>query len=427
MSLDRRDFLKLGAAGIVLGAFPGCATTGSEIISKKGQRVVIVGGGFGGATAAKYIRKWSDNRIEVVLIERNSTFISCPMSNTVLGGSRTISELTRNYDTLKSKYGIKMVQGEVTAIDPQKQTVTLADGYLGYDRLIIAPGVDFMFEKIEGLNAKVAEQSIPHAWKAGAQTTMLRRQLESMQDGGVVAISIPKAPYRCPPGPYERACQVAYYLKKNKPKSKVLILDANPDIVSKKGLFLAAWKDLYPGMVEYRANAMVMQVQVNPNGRVAKTEFEDVKADVLNIIPPMKAGAVADMAGVVNVDKNWCAVDFTTYESTAQKNIHVIGDAISAALPKSGHMATSHAKICAAAIIELMQGQAPDPAPAIANTCYSMVSATEAMHVAHVYRFNAEKRAMVAADGGGVSAQRSEVEATLAGYWLRTILDDVLA
>ncbi len=424
MSLDRRDFLKLGAAGIVLGVFPGCATTGSEIVEKKGQRVVIVGGGFGGATAAKYIRMWSNNQIEVVLIERNATFISCPMSNTVLGGSRTINDLTRSYDTLKSKYGVKLVHGEVTAVDPQKQTVTLADGYLSYDRLIIAPGVDFAFDKIEGHSAEVAGQSIPHAWKAGAQTVMLRKQLESMRDGGVFAISIPKMPYRCPPGPYERACQVAFYLKNNKPKSKVLILDANPDIVSKKGLFTAAWKELYPNMVEYRANAMVMKV--DPAGRIAKTEFEDVKADVLNIIPPMKAGAVADMAGVVNVDKSWCAVDFRSYESSAQKNIHVIGDAVSAALPKSGHMATSHAKICAAAIIELMQGQAPDPDPAISNTCYSMVSDSEAVHVAHVYRFNAEKRAMVAADGGGVSAQRSAIEATLAGYWLRTVLDDVL-
>jgi len=424
MSLDRRDFLKLSAAGIALGVFPGCATSGGEIVRKKGQRVVVVGGGFGGATAAKYIRMWSNNQIEVVLIERNATFVSCPMSNTVLGGSRTIADLTQGYDTLKKKYGIEMVRGEVTAIDPQKQTVMLADGYLSYDRLIIAPGVDFNFGKIEGLSAKVAEQSVPHAWKAGAQTVMLRKQLESMRDGGVFAISIPKMPYRCPPGPYERACQVAFYLKNNKPKSKVLVLDANPDIVSKKGLFTAAWKDLYPGMVEYRPNAMV--VQVDPAGNIAKTEFEDVKADVLNVIPPMKAGAVANMAGVVNVDNNWCAVDFLSYESSAQKNIHVIGDAVSAPLPKSGHMATSQAKVCAAAVIELLQGQAPDQSPTIANTCYSMVSGSEAVHVANVYRFNAEKRAMVAADGGGVSAQRSEVEAMLANYWLKNIMDDVL-
>lgn len=424
MTLDRRDFLKLSAAGIVAGVLPGCATSGSEIVSKKGQRVVIVGGGFAGATAAKHIRMWSENRIEVVLIERNPTFISCPMSNTVLGGSRTLSDLTQNYDALKRKYGIEMVRGEVTAIDSQKQTVTLADGYLSYDRLIIAPGVDFMFDKIEGLNAKIAEESIPHAWKAGPQTTLLRKQMESMKDGGVVAISIPKAPYRCPPGPYERACQVAYYLKHHKPKSKVLVLDANPEIVSKKGLFMAAWKELYPGIVEYRPNAEVKQVNVASN--TLKTEFDDVKGDVLNIIPPMKAGAVASMAGVVNVDNRWCGVDFLSYESKVQKNIHVIGDSVSAALPKSGHLATSQAKICAAAIIEMMEGRLPDSDPAIANTCYSMVSNKEAVHVAHVYRYNAEKKVMLPADGGGVSAKRSEVEGMLANYWLKNILSDVL-
>jgi NADPH-dependent 2,4-dienoyl-CoA reductase/sulfur reductase-like enzyme len=424
MSLDRRDFLKLGAAGIMVGAFPGCATSGGEIVGKKGQRVVIVGAGFGGATAAKYIRMWSGNKIEVVLIERNPTFISCPMSNTVLGGGRTISDLTHGYDTLKSKYGIEMVRGEVTAVDPQKQTVTLANGYLSYDRLIIAPGVDFMFDKIEGLNASVANESVLHAWKAGPQTTMLRKQLESMKDGGVFAISIPKAPYRCPPGPYERACQVAFYLKNNKPKSKVLILDANPDIVSKKGLFMAAWKELYPGMVEHRPNAEVRQVNVA--NKTLKTEFDDVKADVLNVIPPMKAGAVANMAGVVNVDNRWCGVDFLSYESKAQKNIHVIGDSVSAAMPKSGYTATSEAKICAAAIIELLQGGQPDSAPVIANTCYSMVSDKEAVHVAHVYRYNVEKKIMLPADGGGVSGARSEVEGTLASYWLKNIVGDVL-
>ena len=424
MSLDRRDFLKLGVAGIAIGAFPGLAFATSEIIPKKGQRVVIVGGGFGGATAAKYMRMWSNNKIDVVLVERNPQFISCPMSNTVLGGSRTIGDLTRSYDTLKKKYGVKLVQGEVTAIDTQKQAVMLAQGHLGYDRLIIAPGVDFMFEQIEGLNAEVAAESIPHAWKAGAQTVMLRKQLEAMPDGGVCVIGIPKAPYRCPPGPYERASQIAFYLKNNKPKSKVLILDANPDITSKKGLFMAAWKELYPGMVEYRANAMV--TKVNVAGKTVSTEFEDVKADVLNIIPPMKAGVIAGMAGVVNVDKRWCAVDFTNYESRVHRNVHVIGDAVSAALPKSGYMATSQAKICAAAIIELMQGQAPDPVPTIANTCYSMVSDSEAMHVAHMYRFDAEKQAMIAGEGGGVSAKRSELEGTLAGYWLENVLNDVL-
>lgn len=426
MSLDRRDFLKLTAAGVVIAAFPGCATTASgELVKKKGQRVVVVGGGFGGATAAKYLSMWGEGKFEVVLVERNSEFISCPMSNTVLGGTRTIKDMTRSYDTLKSKYGIKMIRGEVTAVDPDQQKVMLADGYLSYDRLIIAPGVDFMFDQIEGLNAAVASESIPHAWKAGAQTVLLRKQLEAMPNGGVYAISIPKAPYRCPPGPYERACQVASYLKQNKPKSKVLILDANPDVTSKKGLFMAAWKELYPGMIEYRPNATV--TQVNAATRVARTEFEDVKADVLNVIPPMKAGTVADMAGVVNVDKRWCSVDFLTYESKVHKNVHILGDAISAALPKSGYTATSEAKICAAAIIELLQGQAPDQGPTIANTCYSMVSDTEAVHVGHMYRYDPEKKIMVAAPGGGVSAKRTEVEGTLAGYWLENILNDILS
>jgi sulfide dehydrogenase [flavocytochrome c] flavoprotein chain len=424
MSLDRRDFLKLSAAGIAIGAFPGIAFASSEIIEKKGQRVVVVGAGFGGATAAKYLRMWGDNKIEVVLVERNSVFVSCPMSNTVLGGTRTISDLTQNYDALKNKYGIKLIQGEVTGIDPDKKTVMMADGHLTYDRLIISPGVDFMFDKIEGLSAKVADESIPHAWKAGAQTTMLRKQLEAMPDGGVFAISIPMAPYRCPPGPYERACQAASYLKANKPKSKVIILDANPDITSKKGLFMAAWKDLYPGMVDYRANHAVTKVDVA--GKIAKTEIDDVKADVLNIIPPMRAGLVANMAGVVGADGRWCAVDFLTYESKVHKNIHVIGDSVAAALPKSGHMASAQAKVCVAAIIELMQGKQPDQNPTVVNTCYSMVSGTEAVHVANVFRFNAEKQAMISAEGGGVSSARSEIEGAYAGFWLQNIMSDVL-
>jgi NADPH-dependent 2,4-dienoyl-CoA reductase/sulfur reductase-like enzyme len=424
MSFSRRDFLKAGVAGIAIGSFPGLAFASSELIRKKGQRVVVVGGGFGGATAAKYIRKWSKNKIEVILVERNTNFISCPMSNTVLGGTRTIDDLTMSYGTLQKKYGVKLIKGEVTAIDPDKKTVMLADGHLRYDRLIVSPGVDFMFDKVEGLDAKVANESIPHAWKAGAQTVLLRKQLEQMKDGGVFALAIPKGPYRCPPGPYERACQVASYLKEHKPKSKVLVLDANPDIVSKKGLFMAAWNELYPGMVEYRPNSMVMGVDVA--SKTAKTEFDDVKADVLNVIPPMRSGVVADMAGLANIDARWCGVDFLSYESKVHKNIHVIGDAVSAALPKSGHMATSQAKICAAAVIEMMSGKPVDQAPVIANTCYSMVSGNEAMHVANVYHFNAEKMAMVPAEGGGVSAKRSELEGAFAGYWLKNILNDVL-
>lgn len=424
MTFDRREFIKIAAGGTLLTAFPNIAFSAPELMKKKGPRVVIVGAGFGGATCAKYLRMWSDKKIEVILVERNPAFISCPMSNTVIGGSRSMQDITHSYKALGKKYGVKLIQGEVLAIDTEKQTVNLAKGYLKYDRLVVAPGIDLMYDQIEGLSQKIADEQIPHAWKAGAQTALLRKQLEAMSDGGVYLLSIPKAPYRCPPGPYERACQVAFYFKQHKPKSKVIVLDANPDITSKKGLFTAAWNTLYPGMIDYRPNAQVMAIDVA--GRIASTEFDKVKADVLNIIPPMRAGKAADLAGVVNVDKRWCAVDFLSYESKVHKNIHIIGDAVSAALPKSGHMANSQAKVCAAAVIELLSGNAPNANPVVNNTCYSMVSDKDAMHVANVFRFNAEKQAMVSAEGGGVSEKSSEEEGSFAKYWAKNIWSDVL-
>ncbi len=423
MALNRRDFIKWGAAVTVIGAAPACSIAPKDQLTKLAPRVVVIGGGFGGATAAKYIRMWANN-IEVVLIERNPSFISCPMSNMVLGGTKSINNLTVGYSALQSKYGVKVVQGEVTGIRPQTNTVIHKEGQIGYDRLIIAPGVDFMFTQIGGLSSIDAQEKIPHAWKAGAQTLNLRRQLEAMADGGVFIMSIPKAPYRCPPGPYERASQVAFYLKNHKPKSKILILDANPDITSKKGLFTKAWADLYPGIIEYRPNAAV--VSVNAANKTAKTEFDDVKADVLNVIPPMKAGNAAELAGVVNVENRWCGVDFLSYESKVHKHIHIIGDAVSAALPKSGHMANSQAKVCAAAVIALLQGQEIEQQPAIANTCYSMVSDSEAVHVANVFKYDAAKQMMVAAEGGGVSDKRSVLEGGYAEAWSKNIWSDAL-
>ncbi len=425
MSLDRRTFIQFAGASSLLALAPNLARA-AQALGKRGKlpRVVIVGAGFGGATAAKYLRMWSDNKIEVLLVERQEQFISCPMSNTVLGGSRGMADITHSYDDLTKKHGVLRVQAEVTAIDPDKKSVRTARGELPYDRLILAPGIDFMFEQIEGLTPEIADKDIPHAWKAGPQTALLRKQLEAMPDGGVYLLSIPKAPYRCPPGPYERACQVAYYLKNNKPKSKVLVLDANPDITSKKGLFMKAWSELYPGMIEYRPNATV--VKVDAKARSVSTEFDEVKADVLNVVPPMRAGKAADLAGVVTADKRWCGVDFLGYESTARPNIHVIGDAVSAGLPKSGHMATSQAKVAAAAIIELLAGNQPDPDPVLANTCYSMVSDKEAMHVANVFRYSKEKKQMVAAEGGGVSDKHSDTEGSYAKYWAQNIWSDVL-
>lgn len=418
--MQRRTFIKLMGASTALAAFPPrvFAKTQSQ------RRVVVIGAGYAGATLAKYLRVWGGESIEVVLIEKNTSFISCPLSNLVLGGSRHIGSLTFNYAGL-DKYGVKRLFEAVTGVDVARRQVLLESGdSLDYDRLVIAPGVDFIYDQLPMLADPAAQERIPHAWKAGEQTVNLRRQLEAMPDGGVFAISIPKAPYRCPPGPYERVSQVAFYLKQHKPKSKVLVLDANADIVSKKGLFSKAWAELYPGMVEYRPNSQVVEVDVA--SRSVKTEFETVKADVLNVIPPQRAGKIAQMAGIANVDKRWCEVDFVSYESKRAPNVHVIGDSVSAALPKSAHIATSQAKVCAAAIVSLLNGEPPDPAPVFANTCYSYVTATLAMHVANVYRYDPAKKMMLPADGGGVSDKPSEQEGKYAGDWAKNIWSDVL-
>jgi NADPH-dependent 2,4-dienoyl-CoA reductase/sulfur reductase-like enzyme len=219
-------------------------------------------------------------------------------------------------------------------------------------------------------------------------------------------------------------CQVAFYLKQHKPKSKIIVLDANPEIVSKKGLFTKVWAELYPGMIDYRPNSQVVEVDVA--SRTVKTEFETVKADVLNVIPPQRAGGIALQTGLANVDKRWCEVDFLTYESRLAANIHVIGDSVSSGLPKSAHVATSQAKVCASAIVSLLQGKAPDPQPVFANTCYSYVSDKLAMHVAHVYRYDSVKKIMLPAEGGGVSDKPSEQEGHYADYWARNIWSDVL-
>jgi sulfide dehydrogenase [flavocytochrome c] flavoprotein chain len=422
--MERREFIKWASASAALIALPSCATSSG---GKSVGRVVVVGGGYAGATAAKYVRMWSPD-IEVVLVERNAEFISCPMSNRVLGGVLSIQDLTSSYGKLGPKYGVQVVKDEVVGVDAEKRTLKLAYGEtLSYDRLIVAPGIDFMFEAIPGLNNAEAQQKVLHAWKAGEQTVALRKQLESMPDGGVYALSIPKTPYRCPPGPYERACQVAFYFKQHKPKSKVLILDANEDVVSKKGLFTKAWKDMYPGIVEYRPNSELVDVDVST--MTAKLQFEDVKASVLNVVPPQKAGKIAASAGLITANNRWCGVDFLSFESVAHKNIHILGDATLSApgMPKSGHMANQHAKICAAAVVALMHGEQVNTSPMIANTCYSFVSDKEAMHVASIHQYDAEKKTLVTVQGsGGVSTASSEIEGQYAEAWARNIWADVL-
>ena len=426
MRQSRREFLRTGSASIAaaaLGGIGGCAS-----MPDKGPKVVVVGGGFAGATAAKYVRKWSDGKIAVTLVERGSTFVSCPLSNLVLGGSRQIADLTVPYDGL-DKWGVRRVTDEAMAIDPAARTVRLAGGTtLPYDRLILAPGVDFMWDAIPALASREAQEKILHAWKAGAQTVALRRQLEAMPDGGVFVMHIPKAPYRCPPGPYERACQVAFYFSTQKKKSKVIILDANDDVVSKKGLFTAAWNGRYKGYVEYRPNSGLVDVDVAT--LAAKLEFDSVKADVLNIIPPQHAGGIARALGMANANGRFCQVDFLSFESTAQRNIHVVGDATQNAqlMPKSGHMANQHAKVCAAAVVALLTGGEVNQTPVIANTCYSYIDDKEVVHVASVHRYDAEKKTMSVVTGsGGLSPGPTVQEAVYADAWARNIWADMLA
>lgn len=423
---SRRNFIKtLGTASALAASQPLItACTPKNTKANTLGRVVIVGGGYAGATAAKYIRMWSANGIEVVVIEQSRQFVSCPLSNLVLGGSRSIDELTFGYDLLQKHYGVQWVTDEVIAIDAVNKKVTMKRGDITYDRLIIAPGVDLIYDGLPNLQSEEAQQKIPHAWKAGWQTVNLREQLVAMADGGTFVMSIPSIPYRCPPGPYERACQVASYFKKHKPKSKVIVLDANPEITSKKALFTQAFTTNYTGIIDYRPNNAVLEVDIR--NKTVKADFDTVSADVLNIIPPQRAGKPAQMLGLNNVDNRWCEVDFLTYESKLSPHVHVIGDSISSGLPKSAHTATSQARVCASAIVELMQHRQPDPNPVFANTCYSYVDDKQAMHIANVYRYDATKKIMVPAEGGGVSAQPSELEGQYADEWAMNIWSDVL-
>ncbi|MBC7207853.1 MAG: FAD-dependent oxidoreductase [Methyloversatilis sp.] len=422
MSIGRRGFIQ-GTLGVsAMAALYGCAGAGKG----KGH-VVVVGGGYGGATAAKYISMWSNGGIRVTLVERNAAFVSCPISNLVLAGEKQLSDITVGYEGL-AKYGIKVVQDEVTAVDADKRVVKLAKGGdLAYDRLVLSPGVDFMYDGLPGLQSASAQQAILHAWKAGPQTVALRKQLEAMPDGGVFAMTIPKAPYRCPPGPYERACMVAHYFKTKKPKSKVLVLDANEEIVSKKGLFLKAWADNYKGIIEYRPQNELRDVDAG--NRTAILEFDQVKADVLNVVPPQRAGDIAAKSGLKLINNRWVDINWLTMESTSTPNIHVLGDAIFPAptMPKSGHMANQHAKVAAAAIVNLMAGQPPSDAPLVMNTCYSFVDATNVVHVASVHAFDAAtKQPQPVKGAGGLSAGPTEMEGKFALAWAKNIWADML-
>jgi sulfide dehydrogenase [flavocytochrome c] flavoprotein chain len=425
--MQRRTLLQSGLALGSLSALSGCATVTSQAPAK--AQVVVIGGGYGGATAAKYVRVLSNYKISVVLIEPNNTFISCPMSNLVLGGSKTMAQITTPYTALSSKHGVSLVHDLVTAIDPAKKTVSLKNsGTISYDKLIVSPGVDMHFDSIEGLQAANASGQILQAWKAGAETTALRQQLEAMPDGGVYALTVPEAPYKCPPGPYERASQVAHYFKQAKPKSKVLILDANPDITSKPALFKKFWSDNYKDIIEFRPNHKVVAVDAKTSTLKFDVQ-ESIRADVLNVLPAMRAGSIAMQTGLATVNNRWCGINYQTFESLAAKDIHVLGDATLAApaMPKSGHMANSHGKVAAAAVVAQLSDLAINPRPLLTNTCYSYVSDKLVIHVASVHQFNAEEKTFKTVPGsGGLSTEANALEGTYAWNWAQNIWADTL-
>jgi len=427
-NMNRRNFIKMSGGALALGALAGCAGMGMS----GSRKVVVVGGGPGGATAAKYITML-DPGVDVTLIEADRSYHTCFMSNEVLSGERSLDSIEFGYDGLR-KRGIRVVHDRVTNIDPDARKVLTQGGdAFAYDRCIVSPGIDFKWEAIEGYDADVAEQ-IPHAWKAGSQTATLRRQLEAMENGGTVIIAPPPNPFRCPPGPYERASQIAMYLQRHKPRSKILILDPK-DKFSKFGLFTQGWERLYGygtdnSMIEWVSGAAGGRVErVDARNRSVQATVERFKGDVLNVIPPQKAGKLAFAAGLT--DGDWCPIDKKTFESTIHPNIHVLGDAsIAAKMPKSGYSANVQAKVCAAAVVDLLRDREPGD-PSYQNTCYSILGEDYGVSVSVVYALKEEANQIVKVEGAGgltpsdASREFLAREAQYAHGWFRNITDDI--
>ena len=419
--LSRRQALAAMGAGAAA-----VAGIGRPALAQAAPRVLVIGGGFAGATAARAIKQ-ADPRLAVSLIEMSRTFTACPFSNLVIAGLRELPAQQFGYDKISAN-GIEVVFATATAVDPQARSVTLDNGSrLAYDRLVVAPGIDLRWDGLPGYSEASAEK-MPHAWKAGAQTVLLRRQLEALEDGGLVVMSVPANPFRCPPGPYERASLIANYLKTRKPKSKILILDAK-DSFSKQRLFQEAWKELYPDHLEWVALSKGGRVtSVDAGAQMFITEFSEHKAAVGNVIPPQRAGRLAELAGVAD-QTGWCPIDPVTFESKRVSNVHVVGDAsIAGSMPKSAFSANAQAKACAAAVVRLLGGQTPTQ-PKLINTCYSLVAPGYGISVAGVY----EPANGVLSDvpgSGGVSpseAPRSvrAQEALFAEGWFNTITGEI--
>ena len=422
MKMNRRDFVKAAGAATAVGL-----VGVPHIALGDAKKVVIVGGGTAGGTAAKYVKRL-DSSIDVTIVEPNKEYFTCYFSNEVLGGERDLDSIKVGYDGLKA-YGINLVHDSATGIDGEKKVVKTVGGQeLAFDRCVVAPGIELQYDKIEGYSNEVAN-TLPHAWKAGEQTKILRGQLEAMADGGTVVIVAPPNPFRCPPGPYERASQIAMYLQANKPKSKILILDAKQKF-SKQGLFTQAWEKFFPGMIEWRPGPDAAVVKVDAGGMTAETSFGDeIKADVLNVIPPQRAGTIAQTSGLAD-DSGWCPVDQKTFESKLQPGVHVIGDAtIAGAMPKSGYAANSQGKVCAAAVVALLN-EGEVGVPSYVNTCYSIAGPEWGISVAAVYKLGADGVITSVPNSGGLtpmdaSEEMHKREVEYAYSWYKNIVHDV--
>lgn len=392
-------------------------------------RVVVIGGGFGGATCAKYLRR-ADPTLDVTLVEPQRQFITCPLSNAVLAGLQDLTFVTQSYTVLQQRYGLRLLQATAVALDPTGHRITLDDGTsLAYDRLVLAPGIACHWGALEGYDA-AASTTFPHAWQAGPQTLLLRQQLAAMPDGGLVIIAVPENPYRCPPGPYERASLMAHYLKTHKPRSKLLVLDAK-DTFTKHDLFRSAWARLYPGVLEWVPGSQSGKVvRVDAKTGTLYTDFEEYKPAVANVIPPQYAAAIARAADL-DAGTGWCTVHPRTFESTVHPDVHLIGDAIIATpMPKSAFSANTHAKACAAALVALLRGT-PAPEPVLMNTCYSLVAPDYGISITGVYRVVGERIVAVEGSEGTSPLQAPEEtrarEAAYALSWYANITADTFA
>lgn len=416
--MKRRHFIKLVSGSALALTLPAARSKGdderriirtnaSSVAAVPGNtgangRVVVLGGGMGGATAAKYLRLWGGSGVQVTLIDRSAQYYSCILSNLVLNGTRTLSQLTYHYANLVRNYGIQFLQGEVIGIDLAGRQVVLSDGkQVPYDHLVLAPGVEF--DTIPGLESPAAQAAVPHAWKAGAQTNILRDQIRAMPAGGVFVLTIPAAPFRCPPGPYERACVVADYLKRNKPRAKVIVLDENSQIVAERENFTHAFNVIHAGVVEYYPRVSVFAI--DPNTRTLDTTHGKISADVINAIPPHRAGKIITDAELNNVNGKWAGVDVLSYESTIAPSVHIIGDSSATTQPKAGHVANAEAKVCADAVTRLLRGDRPDPSPVTNSSCYSPITATTASWLSVVFYYDPVSKTMKPVGGGATEAK----------------------